>query len=172
MLVLLSIYQAPIGQVLSILASDWLIRVQILLHLIRHLRGLRGFKLTFSTFYRVSSLAQRNLESHKNARYDISMTVQLIVIAEVKGAWWQPSDAQHQGIFQNLNMTYFIVTCHSALLWHKPHFLPLTQNVMKKGFRLLSWLPVLYLISKPEKNIKSQKPLTNFKLQFPSQVLW
>ena len=87
MLVLLSIYQAPIGQVPAILASDWLKRIQILLHLIRHLRGLRGFKLTFSTFYRVSSLAQRNLESHKNARYDISMTAHLIVLAEVKGGW-------------------------------------------------------------------------------------
>ena len=49
--------------------------IKVLLLLIRHLRGLRGFNLTFSTFYRVSSLAQRNLESHKNAGYDISMTV-------------------------------------------------------------------------------------------------
>ena len=120
MLVLLSIYRAPTGQGLAILASDWFKRIQILLLLIRHLRGLRGFKLTFSTFYRVSSLAQRNLESHKNARYDISMTAQLSPGGGERCLTnWRCSTS---AIFQNLKMTYFIVTCHSSLLWHRLTF--------------------------------------------------
>ena len=145
MLVLLSICRAPIGQGLAILASDWLKRIQILLLLIRHLRGLRGFKLTFSTFYPVSSLAQRNLESHKNARYDISMTASLV--PDVKGAW-KTGDAQHQQ-YSKIS-TWHILLWPVTLLCSDTDSLSLsdinTKWQMKKGFRLLSWLPVLYLI--------------------------
>ena len=149
MLVLLSIYQAPIGQVLAILASDWLKRVQILLHLIRHLRGLRGFKLTFSTFYRVSSLAQRNLESHKNARYDISMTIHAQLSPSRQR--WKVADK-----LEMLNCsTYSKISTWHILLW--PVILPcsdtnslsLSEHKMphEQGFRLLIWLPVLWKIS-------------------------
>ena len=172
MLVLLSICRAPIGQGPAILASDWLKRIQILLLLIRHLRGLRGFKLTFSTFYPVSSLAQRNLESHKNARYDISMTAQLGPGGGERCLKnWRCSTS---AIFQNLNMTYFIVNCHSSLLWHRLTFSLWHEHKWhEKGFRLLSWLPVLYLISN-RKNVRSQKPLKrssyNFHREYSDRV--
>ena len=160
MLVLLSICRPAIGQILTILASDWSKQIKILLILIRHLRGLRGFNLTFPTFYRVSSPAQRNLESHKNARYDSCMSVPM-----PRRRWkvwltnWRCS--QPTRIFPDLlDMTYFIVSCHFSLLRHHLTFSRWHEQKMsqERSLGLLIWLPVLWKINHWKK-IKSQNLL-------------
>ena len=166
MLVLLSICRPAIGQILTILASDWSKQIKILLILIRHLRGLRGFNLTFPTFYRVSSPAQRNLESHKNARYDSCMSVPM-----PRRRWkvwltnWRCS--QPTRIFPDLlDMTYFIVSCHFSLLRH--HFLSLTwtENVTRKE----SWaadLIACFIKDQPLEEDQISKPakISSYNLQ-------